>query len=198
MVHNFSVSPDEIALDHTIGMRLQELLGGETDTKERMRLAQEISGIVTEHLVQDLRAQGFIAMTASSGSSAAGRTLEIEGQFFTIDQGSQRRRMIIGFGAGASEVRVLVQVYEKTQAGRQLVEDFYATAKSSMRPGMGPMAGSGAIMGHAAVSAATSGGLSLVGSSSQTVEADARHLADRISDELHQFFARRGWVAPKK
>ena len=198
VVHDFSVSPDQIALDHTIGLRLQELMGSQTDAKERMQVAQTISALVTKDIVQDLQKQGFNAMAASSVSPPSGRTLSVEGQYFSIDQGSQRRRMIIGFGAGASEVRALVQEFESTPAGPKLVDDFYATVKSSRRPGMGPMAGGGALVGHAAASAATSGGLSMVGANAQSVEADARHLADSISAELGQFFARQGWSASKK
>jgi len=116
-------------------------------------------------------------------------SLTVEGQFFSIDQGSQRRRLIIGFGMGASEVRVLVQAFENRPAGPELVEDFYATVKSSRRPGMGPMAGAGA----AVIGKATSGTLSMLGGNEQSVEADARHLADSITAELKKFFSRQGW-----
>src|SRR5262249_27430425 len=34
-VHDFSVSPDQVALDHTIGLRLRELMGGDGDANER-------------------------------------------------------------------------------------------------------------------------------------------------------------------
>ena len=105
--------------------------------------------------------------------------------------------MIIGFGLGASEVRALVQAFENTDSGRRLVEDFYATVKSSARPGMGPKAGAGAVVSSSAVGAATGGALSMIGANGQTVEADARHLADQISEELKKLFARQGWMAPK-
>ena len=116
-------------------------------------------------------------------------SLTVEGQFFSIDQGSQRRRMIIGFGMGASQVRVLVQAFENTATGPQLVEDFYATVESSLRPGLGPMAGAGA----AVIGKATSGALGVLGGNEQSVEADARHLANSITQELKGFFAKQGW-----
>lgn len=190
VVHDFSVSPDQVALDHTIGLRLQELVGTQTDAGERLKLAQRIASLVATNVASDLRKLGYEAVVASADYRPPTGSLTVEGQFFSIDQGNQRRRMIIGFGAGASEVRVLVQAFENTASGPQLVEDFYATVQSSRRPGLGPMGGAGATV----VSKATSGTLSLLGGgNAQSVEADARHLADSITQELKGFFARQGW-----
>jgi hypothetical protein len=102
--------------------------------------------------------------------------------------------MVVGFGAGASEVRTLVQVYEMTGAGRRLVEDFYTTVKSSRKPGFGPMAGAGAAAGRVVTSAAVSGGVSVATEHAQTVEGDASHTADEIATVLATFFAQQGWI----
>jgi hypothetical protein len=104
--------------------------------------------------------------------------------------------MVIGFGAGASEVRTLVQIYETTADGRRLVEDFYATVKSSRKPGMGPMAGVGAASGMAAESAAVSTGVGIATARSQTVEGDAKHTADEIAQQLKKFFVEQRWISP--
>jgi len=197
VVHPFGVSPDQVALDQTIGLRLQEVLGAKSDDSERLRIAQELCGIVARRLAQDLQSKGFDATVAPEGLGSDLRTLEIDGQFLSIDQGSQRQRLIIGFGLGASEVRVLVQVFEGTPAGRALVDDFYIETQSSRRPGMGPMAGGGAVAGNAAAALALSGTTALVGARAQTVEADAQNLADRVAMELDKFFAEQGWTSPK-
>ena len=112
------------------------------------------------------------------------------------DQGNRLRRVVVGFGAGASEVRTLVQVFETTSDGRRLVEDFYATVKSSRKPGFGPMAGVGAAAGHAVTSAAVSTGVGIATAHSQTVEGDAKNTADEITKVLKKFFVEQGWIAP--
>jgi len=198
LVHPFGVSPDQVALDQTIGLRLQEIIGAKTDDSERLRIAQELSGIVAQRLAGDLQSKGFDAAVASAGTLPGVRTLEIDGQFLSVDQGSQRQRMIIGFGMGASEVRVLVQAFEVTEAGRALVDDFYIETQSSRRPGMGPMAGGGAVAGNAAAAVALSGTTALVGARAQTVEADAQNLADRVAAELQKFFAQQGWAPARQ
>src|SRR5262245_34916373 len=159
VVHDFSVSSDQVELDHTIGLRLQEMIGSQTDAGERMKVARQIAALVTKDVVADLRKKGHNVVSATETPNPAGRKLAIEGQFFSINQGSQRQRMILGFGMGASEVRTLIQAYEDTGSGPRLVDDFYATVQSSRRPGMGPMAGAGAVAVHTAASAATSSGL---------------------------------------
>jgi hypothetical protein len=127
----------------------------------------------------------------------AGTSLAIEGHFVSIDEGNRMRRMVVGFGAGASEVRTFVQVYEATSEGRRLVEDFYTTVKSSRKPGMGPMVGVGAAAGRAVVTAATSAGVGVATEISQTVEGDAKHTADEIAKVLKKFFADQGWISPE-
>lgn len=198
VVHDFSISPDQVALDHNIGLRLQEAIGAKSDSAERLRIAQEISRIVSQQVVSDLRGKGFNAVLASASAVPGSPALDIEGQFFSVDQGNQRQRMIIGFGMGASEVRVLVQAYEVTGQGCELVDDFYVTTLSSRRPGMGPMGGGGAVAGNAVAGLALSSTSMLVGARAQTVEADAKNLADRVSVELEAFFARQGWTPTGK
>jgi hypothetical protein len=120
--------------------------------------------------------------------------LSVEGQILSINEGNKTRRLILGFGAGASEVRTLTQVYEVTGGAHRLVDDFYTTAKSSRKPGFGPMGGAGAAAGRAATSAAVSGGLGLVTERSQTAEADAQHAAREIAKQLAKFFVEQRWI----
>ena len=110
----------------------------------------------------------------------------------TVDQGNRLRRAVVGFGAGASEVRTIVQVFETTNDGRRLVEDFYTTVKSSRKPGFGPMAGAGAAAGTAATSVAVSAGVGLATAHSQTVEGDAKNTRGRDRQGAQEVLRRAG------
>ena len=162
-----------------------------------LRIGEEVAKILTENLVKEIGKLGIPTVTAAGATPVTGPSLQIEGQFLTVDQGNRLRRAVIGFGAGASEVRTMVQVFETTSDGRRLVEDFYTTAKSSRKPGLGPMAGAGAAISTAATSAAVSSGVGLATAHSQTVEGDARNTADEIVKMLKTFFAEQGWIAPQ-
>jgi Domain of unknown function (DUF4410) len=194
IVHHFAVSPAEVVLDSGIRARLSEFVTGTPEAEAQLKVAQEVARTVAEHLVEETRKLGMPAVSAAAASPLPGPTLSIEGQFVSIDEGNTTRRMIVGFGAGASEVRTLVQVYHVTHEERHLVEDFYTTVKSSRKPGMGPLVGVGAMAGRAATSAVVSGGVGLATAGLQTVEADARHTATEIAKVLARFFAAQGWI----
>lgn len=196
IVHDFGVSANAVALDTAIGARLLEAVKGNPEAEEQLKVGQEVAKVLTENLVKEIGKLGIPAVAAANAMPVAGPSLQIEGQFVTVDQGNRLRRAVIGFGAGASEVRTLVQVFETTNEGRRLVEDFYTTVKSSRKPGLGPMAGVGAAAGRAATSAAVSGGIGIATAHSQTVEGDAKNTADEIVKVLKKFFVEQGWIAP--
>lgn len=89
-----------------------------------------------------------------------------------------------------------MQLYSTADGQRRLVEDVYATVKSSRKPGFGPMAGAGAAAGAVAASAAAAAGVGAVTAHSQTVEGDARNMARQIARELARFFLQQGWITP--
>jgi hypothetical protein len=196
IVHDFGVSPSAVALDTAIGSRILEAVKGNPEADEQLKIGQEVAGVVTKNLVAEITKLGIPAVEAARATPVVGPSLSIEGQFVTVDQGNRLRRAVVGFGAGASEVRTMVQVFENTNDGRRLVEDFYTTVRSSRKPGFGPMAGAGAAAGRAATSVAVSAGVGLATAHSQTVEGDAKNTADEIVKVLKKFFAEQGWIAP--
>lgn len=198
IVHDFAVSADAVALDSAIGARALEAVKGEPEVQAHIKVGAEVAKVLTENLVKEIGSKfGIPTVSATNAGPVAGPSLQIEGQFLTVDQGNRLRRAVIGFGAGASEVRTMVQVFETTNEGRRLVEDFYTTAKSSRKPGFGPMAGAGAAVGTVATSAAVSAGVGIATAHSQTVEGDAKATADEIVKILKKFFAEQGWIAPQ-
>src|SRR5262249_53845234 len=137
---------------------------------------------------------GIPTTRAATAPPLPAPTLSVEGQILSIDEGSRAQRMVIGFGAGASEVRSLVQVYETTPDARRFVEDFYTTVKSSQKPGMGPMAGGGAAAGHAGTSGVGGGATGGGTGRAQRVEGDAANMAKEVTKTLRQFFVQQGWI----
>jgi hypothetical protein len=121
---------------------------GTSVTEQQVKLQQEIARIMTTQLVQEIRKLGMAVEAAAMAGADTESQLSIEGQFLTIDEGNRTRRLVIGLGAGASHVRMAVQVFETVAGQQRLVEDFYTNANSSRKPGFGPMAGAAAGGGH--------------------------------------------------
>jgi hypothetical protein len=194
VVHDFGVTASDVTLDGAIGARLLQMIRETPTSGQELQLGREVARAVTANLVKEIHKLGIPAVPAAVATPVAGPSLAIDGHFLSVDEGNRMRRMVIGFGAGASEVRTLVQIYETTSDGRRLVEDFYTTVKSSRKPGMGPMVGVGAAAGRAVVSAAASTGVGIASEFSQTVEGDAKHTAEEIAKVLKKFFAEQGWI----
>jgi hypothetical protein len=105
--------------------------------------------------------------------------------------------VVIGLGAGRSDVRTAVQVAELIPEGRRLVESFEVDAKSGRKPGAAETMGVGAAAGHVAVSAAvTAAGTVAAEAFGDNVEADAERTAAKIATLLHSLFMRQGWITP--
>jgi hypothetical protein len=199
LVHDYQVSPDEVQLDSALSSRVKRAVKGTPKTEDQLEVEQEVGRTLTTTLVDEIRKLGIPAEPARMASPVAGPTLSIEGQIVSINEGNKAKRLVIGLGSGASEVRTLTQVYEMTSGDEhRLVEDFYTTAKSSRKPGFGPMAGVGAAAGLAASRAAVAGGVGAGTALSQTVEADVQHGAKQIAKELAKFFIQQGWIAQEQ
>ena len=197
VVYDFTSTPGDVQLQSGLGGRIKESMReaeGASLTEQQTKLQEDIMRLMTAQLVQEIGKLGLPVESAETAGPVTEGQLSIEGQFLTIDEGNRARRLVIGFGAGASHVRIAVQMLETIAGQHRLVEDFYTNASSSRKPGFGPMAGVGAAAG--AASALTAGvGLgttALMGP--QDAESDTKQAAVAITKELARFFARQGWI----
>ena len=103
--------------------------------------------------------------------------------------------MIVGLGAGRSDVRVQAQVYDGTGGGRRLVEEIEVDAKSGLAPGMLETMGAGALTGHLLAATVVSTGLHVASEEFSTdVVADADRAAKGLGKQLAAFFGQQGWT----
>ena len=197
LVYDFAVSPDEVTLTKGLGPDIMNALNGPPRTARELKVGHAAANALAEELVKRIREFGLPAERAAGYPVNALNSLLIEGQILSVDQGNRTERVVIGLGAGRTEVKANVQVYEETPEGRRNVEDFVAQEKSGHKPGMGEMMGIGALAGHLLTSTILSGSLTAIGETSwATVEADAKRMAKKVADDLGQFFVAQGWIPP--
>ena len=145
-------------------------------------------------LVNELRKQGINAQRINRGAVPALHSIVLKGQFVSIDKGSRFKRMVIGFGAGSSEIRARVQAYQATERGLHRIVEAEAKATGSKSPGMAiPVAG-GAAMGSAATSAVISGGMNITREARGAMNPDAERMAKKIAERAKAFYVRQGWL----
>ena len=195
-VYDFAVSPDEVQLDHGLGARLRNRRQATPPGEAEQAAAQAVQNALAKALVEELQGLGLPAARAAEAPDTGQAVLEIRGQFLSIDEGNRTRRVVIGFGAGRSEVQTAVQVYEILPQGRTLVARFTTDAKSGAKPGAAATMGAGAAADHLAESAAASAGLGVVSETlGATVAADAQRTAkELVRRQLGPFFVEHGWI----
>jgi uncharacterized protein DUF4410 len=191
LVRNFAVTASEVELDRGIGPTIARDAQGEITGDKSVHLGHAASNALAEELVAKLRDEGLPAERSTGRVALTPTTLVIAGKFLTIDEGNQTMRTLIGFGAGASEVRARVQAW----MDGQLVAEAETTAESGKKPGAAVTLGAGAAMGTAATAAAVAAGTTGLSEILLTsVEADAKRTARELADRIVRAYRERGWL----
>jgi hypothetical protein len=190
LVYDFAVHPSDVSAGAASYGYSEESDLSDKELKE----GREMANAVSEALVAKLRERGVRARRASRHEEPPLHALLLEGQFVTIKKGSALARTVIGFGAGSTKLEARVQAYQATESGLHRIADADVSAHGSRKPGMAVPVAGGAAMGTAAVSAAVSGGLSVVSEVQGKRNPDASRMAEQIAERVAGFYERRGWL----
>lgn len=188
-VHTFAANAQQVTLDNRMSHKLMAMATGSNDAAAQAQAAASARDAVANEIVRELRAQGLNAVRSDAMPPANVNAMIIDGEFREIDEGNGRRRMLVGLGAGKSEVGAAVQVsYQPANGAAMPVRTFNATADSGHMPGVAETGGIGAAAGHVATAAGT--GVAMHGASAatqhDTVQGDAARLGDAIAKAVAQ------------
>lgn len=197
LIYNFAVTPEDVKQNSSIFARLGRNLGDSNRTEEQIQVGREVADALATELTQKIANMGLTATRAIDNVPVAPGSILITGRFVNIDEGNRLRRNLIGFGLGESSVDAEVRVLAPGPSGYTELEVFEAHADSGNMPGaavMGP-AGAAAGAGTAAV-LATNAAIGGVKSYKSASAQQAKKIADKISEQLTQYFVRQGWISP--
>jgi hypothetical protein len=197
-VYSFVSTPDQVKLDSSgLMQKLKSQFDTTSATQKQSADAIEVRELVANEIVRQLQSMGLHAVRSDVPAPADRNVLLVTGSFESIDAGNRRRRMLIGLGAGKSEVSTSVQVmYKPAGAAPRLVQTFDANADSGKAPGVAETAGVGAVAGHVATSAAAGVGVHGVSETRHAgVSEDAKRLGGSIAKQLAQIGVSEGWMS---
>jgi hypothetical protein len=199
-IYAFSSTPDEVKLDGGMLQKMTSRLDSTASAKQQTQDATEVQEQVANEIVKELQAKGLPAVRANVPAPDNLNVLIVQGSFEAIDAGNRRRRMLIGLGAGKSEVEASVQVLYKAAGDTpKLVQRFDANADSGKAPGVAETAGIGAAAGHVATSAAAGGGLHAVSETKHAgVSEDAKRLAGSVAKQIAELAVSEGAMAVER
>jgi hypothetical protein len=120
----------------------------------------------------------------------------LRGYFLSVDPGDAAQRVMVGFGAGAAELKTAVEGYQMTSAGLHRLGGGEVAFGGGKVPGelvpLAVLAGSGNPVGLIVGGAVKARGET---TGSASIEGAARATADRIMEQMRPTIERQGWGA---
>jgi hypothetical protein len=192
IVHDFTGNPAAVPPESPFAA---QLAGTVAPTPEQREVGRKLGAQIAKELVADLQGMGLPAVRAEGQPAPRVDDLVLRGYFVSVEEGSATQRVLVGFGAGAAELKTAVEGYQMTAQGLRLL------GSGETRSGGGEMPG---MVAPVAVVAATAnpiglvvgGAVKLYGEStgSDTIQGAAKRTADEISAQLRKAAAEQGWI----
>ncbi len=159
-------------------------------TPEEVEVGRELGVLAAEKLVARIIDMGITAQRAVDVPAPDFGDAVVVGLFFSIDEGSRGKRVVIGFGAGNGELNIGVNGYLVTAAGHRQLGHREVAAGGSKMPGIAvPAAFQNPVM------LAANSAMKLRGEKgAATLEATAERAANLVADELQIVFRDNGWI----
>jgi hypothetical protein len=153
-------------------------------TSDELALGRQVGTQVAQELVAQIQNMGLPAVRAASQPAPRPGDIVIMGYFESVDPGSLTKRVALGFGAGAAELRTVVEGYQMTNRGLRRLGSGNIESAGGKGPGSAfPLAmaiATGNPIGIAVSSAAKIQGEV---SGRTTIEGAARRTATEIADK---------------
>ncbi len=192
-VYDFAATTAAVPPDSTLARRFT--VEAAPQTPQQIALGRHLGDEIAADLVGRIQKMGLPAARATGGETIAVNDLVIRGYLVSVKKGSAAERIVIGFGAGGSELRTIVEGFQMTPQGlRELTFDT-VRAGSGKTPGAATSA-AGLLATGNPVGLIVGGGIRLYDEASghSTVAGRARATAKEITGELRKVFQEQGWI----
>jgi len=192
IVHDFAATPADIPAGST---RAARYVGSAPQSSEDIQLGRKLGAEVARELITNIQGMGLPAVAAAGQPAPRVGDLVIMGYFESVDAGSAVKRMVLGFGSGAAELRTEVEGYLMTETGLRRLGEGEVDSGTGKMPGLAA---------PAVIAAATGNPIGLIISTAAkaegqisgrtTIDGAAKRTAKEISDQLRGAFQRQGWI----
>jgi hypothetical protein len=192
IVHDFTANPAEVPPESAFAT---ELAGAPAPTPEQLEVGRWLGAQVARELVAELRRMGLPAVPAEGGPPPRPDDIVLRGYFLSVDEGRAGSRLLVGFGAGAAELRTAVEAYQMTTEGLRPLGRGQIRSEGGELPGM---------IVPLAVVAATASPIGLIvggtakatgeATGSETIEGAAARTAEEIAAQLKTAAEEQDWI----
>jgi hypothetical protein len=193
IVYDFIASPADVPAESSIaGQYVQH---STPQTPEQIETGRKLGGQIAQDLVNEIQEMGLPAVRVGGQPAPRPGDILIKGYLVSVAEGSEGKRILIGFGSGNAELKTVVEGYQMTAQGLRQLGSGELDAGGTKTPGM---------LVPLAVAAATASPIGLIVggavklhgevSGSDTIEGSAKRTAEEIGKHLKAAFEKQGWI----
>jgi len=190
-VYDFAATPADVPANSA--------LAGQTSatpqTAQQIAVGRQLGAKIAAELVQQIQSMGMPAARGGAGTAPQLNDIVLQGYLLSVNQGNEAERLVIGFGAGASELRTAVEGYQITPQGPRKLGSGTVDSGGSKGPGAA-LGVAGLIATGNPAGLIISTGMKVYGEESgkSTVEGRAQQTATEIATKLKTRFQEQGWI----
>ena len=191
LVYDFVGTSADVPADSSITGQYSE----QSQTADQIAIGRQVGATIATQLVEEIRAMGLPAQRASRATPMQINDIVIRGYLVSVDEGSAVKRVAIGFGSGASELKTAVEGYQMTPQGLRKLGSGTVDSSGAKSPGAAAPLAIAVASGNPA-GLIVSSGVKVYGeaSGSSTIEGRAKQTAKEIGEQLKPRFQQQGWI----
>lgn len=192
-VYDFTATPADLPL-HT-SLDKEYFSANEPQTPEQIAEGKKLGAEIERELVYLIGEMGISSNHAMTGTKPAINDIVIQGYILSYNEGSEKKRVALGLGAGASDLKVAVEGLQMTAQGLRLLGSGSTDAEGNKTPG-GVVGLATMIATHNPAGLIISTGMKVYDEESGKgkVEGRAKQTAQEIADILKKRFQEQGWI----
>jgi hypothetical protein len=192
LVYDFVATPADVPSDSSLAG--QNPADSKPQTAEQIETGKKVGAEIAAKLVELILAMGMPAERASTAQPQI-NDIVLRGYLLSVDEGSAAKRVGIGLGSGASELKVAVEGFQMTAQGLRKLGSGSSDAGGSKTPG-GAVGLVTLLATHNPAGLIVSTGMKVYGEKSgkSKIEGRADQTAQEIADILKKRFKEEGWI----
>jgi hypothetical protein len=192
-VYDFAATPADVPEESALAGQHSE--HNPPQTAEQIKTGRQLGAEIEAQLVKLIRGMGLPAEHAVTGTTPQINDLVMRGYLISYNAGSAAKRILIGFGSGASDLKVAVEGFQMTAQGLRKVGGGTTDSEGGKTPGadLGVLS---LIATHNPAGLIVSTGMKIYGQESgrSTIKGRERQTATEIADVLKKRFQEQGWI----
>jgi len=190
-VYDFAATAADLPPDSALAKEAQDA----SQAPEDVAAGRQLGADIASELVQEIQAMGLPAEQPTADTKPAINDIVIRGELISYSEGDAKKRVLIGLGAGESELKAAVEGYEVTDQGLRQLGEGATESTAGKTPGIGVGALT-TIATHNPLGLIVSTGIKRHDAKKGTDKLTnlAKDTAKEIADVLKQRFQQQGWI----